>query len=603
MVTNLNYGIIGNCRSAALVSESGSIDWCCLPDLDSPSLFARIIDEDKGGHFGIVPVGEYRISQKYITNTNILVTSFVNEIDAFEVVDFMPRYNTGENNYFNAPEIYRIIRVLYGKPVIITDYDPKPNYASSPVVHEIQHDFIKSYTVKGRYESVYLYTSLDKNMIAGKKQITLTGESFFVLSYNQKLIDINVHRANLEYERTLVYWLNWSNRARIFPRFHQEILRSALVLKLLTFQKTGAIIAAITTSIPEALGEKRNWDYRYCWIRDSSMIIKTLLSTGHYKSAERFLNFLLSVNEGKHEDIRIMYGIRGEKKLEEKILHHLKGYKNCKPVRKGNSAYIQKQNDIYGILIDAIYLSISKFPATLDTAEELWTFVRGMIAMVTENWEKPDRGIWEIRKESRHFVFSKVLSWVALDRGCKIARIVGKHDYEQEWSILKGKIKDDIYRNGWDPDLKAFTQSYGSKSLDASLLLIEDYGFIEASDPMFVSTVLAIRDNLSEDGMMFRYKNEDDFGKPHNSLIICTFWLIDALCKIGLNCEAEALFEKMLKSANHLGLFSEHINVKTGELLGNFPQGYSHIGLIKAALTINGIKADRGNEQFIFKKP
>ncbi len=603
MEPNLNYGIIGNCRSAALVSESGSIDWCCLPDPDSPSLFARIIDEDIGGHFGIMPIGDFRISQKYIRNTNILVTSFFNETDSFEVVDFMPRYKTGENNYYNAPEIYRIIRVIHGKPEIIADYDPMPNYASSPVVHKVQHDFIKSYTVEGRYESVYLYTSLDKDLITGKKKITLAGDSFFLLSYNQKLIDINILRANLEYERTLVYWLNWSNRARIFPRFNQEILRSALVLKLLTFQKTGAIIAAITTSIPEALGEKRNWDYRYCWIRDSSMIIKTLLSTGHYISAERFLNFLLSVNEGKHEDIRIMYGIRGEKKLEEKILHHLKGYKNCKPVRKGNSAYIQKQNDIYGILIDAIYLSITKFPATLDTAEELWTFVRGMIEMVSENWQKPDRGIWEIRKESKHFVFSKVLSWVALDRGCKIAHIVGKQDYEKEWSVLKEKIRDDIYLNGWDPEQKAFTQSYGSKSLDASLLLIEDYGFIDVSDPMFVSTVLAIRDNLSEEGMMFRYKNEDDFGKPHNSLIICTFWLIDALWKIGLNGEAEALFEKMLRSSNHLGLFSEHINIKTGELLGNFPQGYSHIGLIKAALTINGIKADPVNEKFTFNKP
>ncbi|HOB83638.1 MAG TPA: glycoside hydrolase family 15 protein [Bacteroidales bacterium] len=568
-----------------------------------PSVFARIIDEDKGGHFAVVPVGAFRISQKYIRNTNILITSFVSETDSFEVLDFMPRYKTGENNYYNAPEIYRIIKVIQGKPVIIADYNPMPNYASSPVEHTVQHDFIKSYSVNGRYESVYLYTSLDKNLITGKGKITLTGDSFFLVSYNQKLIDINIHRVNLEFERTLVYWLNWSNRARIFPRFNQEILRSALVLKLLTFQKTGAIIAACTTSIPEALGEKRNWDYRYCWIRDSSMIVKTLLSTGHYISAERFLNFILSVNEGKHEDIRIMYGIRGEKKLEEKILHHLNGYKNCKPVRKGNSAYIQKQNDIYGILIDAIYLSITKFPATLDIAEELWTFVRGMIAMVTDNWEKQDRGIWEIRKESKHFVFSKVLSWVALDRGCKIARIIGKADYEKEWSLLKWKIKEDIYLNGWNPELKAFTQAYGSTSLDASLLLIEDYGFIEASDPMFVSTVLAIRDNLTEEGMMYRYKNKDDFGRPHNSLIICTFWLINALWKIGLRGDAEDLFEKMLKSSNHLGLFSEHIDVKTGELLGNFPQGYSHIGLIMAALTINGVKPDPDSEQFIFNKP
>jgi GH15 family glucan-1,4-alpha-glucosidase len=236
-------------------------------------------------------------------------------------------------------------------------------------------------------------------------------------------------------------------------------------------------------------------------------------------------------------------------------------------------------------------------------AEELWTFVRGMIAMVAVNWEKPDRGIWEIRKESRHFVYSKVLSWVALDRGCKVARIVGKSDYEKEWSVLKEKIREDIYRKGWDPVRKAFTQSYGSSSLDASILLIEDYGFIEASDPMFVSTVLAIRDDLSENGMMFRYKNEDDFGRPHNSLIICTFWLIDSLWKIGRKEEAEAIFAKMLGSSNHLGLFSEHIDITTGELLGNFPQGYSHIGLIKAALTLNGIKPESTRDEFNFTRP
>ncbi len=603
MGKNLNYGIIGNCRSAALVSEHGSIDWCCLPDPDSASLFAKLLDEKKGGHFGIIADGRYDISQIYIRNTNILVTSFNSKQNNFDVIDFMPRYKTEDGNYYNPPEIYRIIRIRKGKPFIKALYEPKPNFASSEVIHEIKKDYIKSFTTTGRYESVYLYSKVDKKQIIDKQWIELSEDSFFLLSYNQKLVEIDLQRVYLEYQRTLVYWLNWTNRTRLFPRFHEEIVRSALVLKLLTFQKTGAIIAAITTSIPEALGEKRNWDYRYCWIRDSSMIIKTLLDTGHFISAERFLKFLLHVNEGKHEDIQIMYGIRGEKKLEEKILIHLKGYKNSGPVRIGNSAYIQKQNDIYGILIDAIYLSLTKFPSTLDTTEELWTFVRGMIEMVADNWYRSDRGIWEIRGESRHFVFSKVLSWVAVDRGCKIARMVRKPDYADEWSLLKEKIRNDIYNHGWNPEIKAFTQSYGSSSLDASLLLIEEYGFIDASDPMYVSTVLAIRDNLSENRMIFRYKNEDDFGKPSNSLIICTFWLIDALYKIGFKEDAESLFENMLKSSNHLGLFSEHIDVVTKELLGNFPQGYSHIGLIKSALTINGIKPEPAGEHFDYIKP
>ena len=603
MATNLNYGIIGNCRSSALVSEQGSIDWCCLPDPDSPAVFARLLDNDNGGHFSFQTQSGHIISQKYQRNTNILVTTYTNKSDAFEIIDFMPRYKTEGGKYYNSPEIFRIVKVVKGKPVIRTEYHPRLNFASSGTTHEIQQGYIKSFTTEGRYESVYLYSNLPYKQIIENEWIELTTDCFFLLCYNQKLIEIDIDRAYLEYHRTLVYWLNWSNRTPKFPGYQQEIIRSALVLKLLTFQKTGAIIAAVTTSIPETIGEQRNWDYRYSWIRDSSMIIKALIDTGHVISAERFLNFLLTVNEGKHEDIQIMYGIRGEKKLEEKILSHLAGYNGSGPVRTGNSAYIQKQNDIYGILIDAIYISMTKFPSTLDTTEELWTFVRGMIEMVASNWSKPDRGIWEIRGENRHFVFSKMLSWVAVNRACKIARMINKISYVGPWSELEEKIKTDILQNGWNPKIKSFTQSYGSEDLDASTLLMEDYGFISASDPKYISTVLNIKDLLSKNGMMFRYLNKDDFGIPRNSMVICTFWLINSLYKIGSKDEAVALFENMLKYSNHLGLFSEHIDIGTGQLLGNFPHGYSHLGLIQSALILNGIESGVAEEKFSFIKP
>lgn len=603
MATNLNYGIIGNCRSSALVSEHGSIDWCCLPDPDSPAVFARLLDNDIGGYFSISARNNHSISQKYEGNTNILVTSYTNDSDAFDIIDFMPRYKTEDGKYYNSPEIFRIVRVLKGTPVIRTEYHPRLNFASSDTTHEIQRTFIKSYSTEGRYESVYLYSNLQFKQIIESQWIELSFDCFFLLCYNQKLIEIDIDRAYLEYQRTLVYWLNWSNRTPKYPAYQKEIIRSALVLKLLTFQKTGAIIAAVTTSIPETIGEKRNWDYRYCWIRDSSMIIKALIDTGHVVSAERFLNFLLTVNEGKHEDIQIMYGIRGEKKLEEKILRHLSGYLGSGPVRTGNSAYIQKQNDIYGILIDAIYVSMTKFPSTLDTAEELWTFVRGMIEMVAKNWDLPDRGIWEIRGENRHFVFSKMLSWVAVNRACKIARMINKNSYIGPWSELEEKIKTDILRNGWNPKIKSFTQSYGSKHLDASTLLMEDYGFISASDPMYISTVLNIKDQLCKNGMMFRYLNKDDFGIPRNSMVICTFWLINSLYKIDYKDEAVALFENMLKCSNHLGLYSEHIDIESRQLLGNFPHGYSHLGLIQSALTLNGNESRISEDEFIFIKP
>jgi len=599
----MNYGVIGNCRSSALVSEYGSIEWCCLPDPDSPSVFASILDTEKGGHFAISAGDEFTVSQRYEGNTNVLVTSFSNGNDAFDLIDFMPRYKTEENSYYHSPEIYRILRLKRGKPSLTIDYNPKLNYAIEETVNEIQGPYIKSMTTKGRYESVYLYSSIPLEHITEKRTIELTSDQFLLLCYNQKLIRVDITRAFLEYHRTLVYWLNWSNRNKVYPKYQQEILRSALVLKLLTYQKTGAIIAAVTTSIPEAIGQRRNWDYRYCWIRDSSMVVKMLTNTGHLVSAKRFLNFILTVNQGKHEDVQIMYGIRGERLLEEKFLRHLAGYGNSKPVRIGNSAYIQKQNDIYGILIDAIYLSLTKFPSNLDTTEELWTFVRGMIEMVADNWYKPDRGIWEIRGENRHFVFSKVLSWVAVDRGCKIAGMVGKPAYLESWSKLKETIREDIYRNGWDPEIGSFTQSYGSKDLDASILLMEDYGFIEASDPKYKSTVLNIKSVLCRNGMMFRYLNRDDFGIPHNSLIICTFWLVDSLCKIGYREEAVTVFEDLLKCSNHLGLFSEHIDIETKELLGNFPQGYSHLGLIQSALTLNGGIPEEAVDKLTFIKP
>jgi alpha,alpha-trehalase len=603
MATNLNYGIIGNCRSNALVSEQGSIDWCCLPDPDAPSVFARILDNAKGGHFSIKVQGDYVTSQRYEGNTNILVTSFKSELNIFEIIDFMPRYKTEDSGYYTSPEIYRIIRLITGKPVIQVEYDPRLNYAMHETAHDIQGSYLKSFTADGRYESVYLYSNLPYKKILEKQWFELSEDIYLLLCYNQKLIETSISRAWLEYNRTLVYWLNWSNRNARFRMYQPEILRSALVLKLLTYQKTGAIIASVTTSIPETIGEKRNWDYRYCWIRDSSMIIKALIDTGHAVSAERFLRFLLNVNEGKHEDIQIMYGIRGEKKLEEKVLKHLAGFHGSGPVRIGNSAYIQKQNDIYGILIDAIYLSITKFPSTLDTTEELWTFVRGMIEMVSRNWHKPDRGIWEIRGENKHFVFSKMLSWVAADRGCRIARMLNKNSYVNAWSELQEIIRADILNKGWNPEIKSFTQSYGSRDLDASNLLMEDYGFMEASDPMYISTVLKIREQLSTDGMMFRYINRDDFGVPRNSMIICTFWLINSLYKIGYKEEAVALFERMLKCSNHLGLFSEHIEIPTSQLLGNFPHGYSHIGVIRSALILNGFEPKVQEEKLSFKRP
>jgi len=586
---NLDYGMIGNCTSAALISRNGYIEWCCLPGFDSPSIFARILDKSRGGEFGIQVAPDYTIRQEYIPRTNVLVTAFSRKNDRFELIDFMPRYKTDSGRYHHPPDIIRYIRHISGKPECRIVYNPRPCFGQYDVKTEVRREYIKTGTLKGSYESVYLYSDLDLGQIADRKPIAIKQDCYLLLSYNQKLVDLDIDAIQLEYEKTRVYWLNWSANTQRFSLFNDAINRSALVLKLLSYQKTGAILAAVTTSIPETLGTERNWDYRYCWLRDASMCVAVLTKLGHYKVAKSFLDFILDIIPYKDEKIQIMYGINGQKNLREKELDFLDGYESSKPVRIGNAAYTQKQNDIFGVLLDAIYHYLGIFKReVVENKEDLWTVVRTLARHVEHNWMKKDRGIWEFRSSKKHFTFSKLLSWVAMDRAMKIARYFRKDSYVNVWSDMGDKIKKDIHKKAWNADIQAFTQAYGENHLDAANLLMEQYGFIEADDPKFVATVKMTRKLLSQNGLMYRYRNEDDFGKPHSSFTVCTFWLIRALYKIGEKKQAENMFQSVLRYRNHLGLLSEDIDFETKRLLGNFPQAYSHLALIDAAITLCG---------------
>jgi GH15 family glucan-1,4-alpha-glucosidase len=584
---NLDYGVIGNCRSAALVSREGSIDWCCLPDFTSSSIFASLLDREKGGRFGFEPEGLLSVSQEYERNTNILVTRFETRDGDFEVIDFMPRYRL-DTGYHFPPEIIRYLRPLRGRPALRVLYDPRLSYARPVTINRNHGDFIKSSTDDGPYESVYLYSNLDLDAILESRPIEVKDEAYFLFGYNQKLLDLSVERIRLEFERTKVYWLNWIDRTIHYTFSTDAIVRSALVLKLLTYQPSGAILAAVTTSLPEVIGGVRNWDYRYCWIRDASMIITTLSNLGHYNAARRFLDFILDVIPFKDEKIQIMYGIKGEKRLEEKELFWLSGYLGSQPVRVGNDAFLQKQNDIYGVLMDVIYQDFRLFRNTLTISEDLWTVVRGLARSVELNWRKPDKGIWEFRSGNKHFVFSKVLSWTALDRAVKIAELFNKLDLAASWKQSRAAIKDDILKKGWNPKVGAFTQYYGSENMDAANLLMHSYGFIEASDPKYIATVRKTRERLLRNGLMYRYRTEDDFGEPRTAFTVCTFWMIKSLYLIGEKEEAFRLFDELLSYGNHLKLFSEGIDFETRRLLGNFPQGYSHLALIDTAVTLSG---------------
>lgn len=588
MSANLNYGIIGNCKSAALINEDTSIDWLCLPQFDSPSVFAKILDNQKGGHFLIKNLAKYTIKQTYLENTNILRTEFRNDKAGFEVIDFMPRYKNEINLYYTPPEVIRIIRPLYGTPTLSIDYFPALEYAAAQTASYIKEDFIVSVYDHENYDTLFLYSNLPKQDIIEGNLIELTQATFFTISYNEKLQTPSLDSCLLEFERTKLYWLNWCDKTPTYPYYNEVILRSAMTLKLLTYDKTGAILAAATTSLPESIGEVRNWDYRFCWIRDSSMVIRVISKLGHKKIVKDFIDFIIDLIPETDEKIQIMYGINKEKKLTETHLDHLSGYENSRPVRIGNAAYKQKQNDIYGILMDAIHIELIEFPLLFEKKEELWSIVKNIVWIVNNNWFLPDKGIWEIREEEKHFTFSKVLCWVAIDRAIKIADFLGKN--KDKWIVLREEIKNDIHEKAWNPSVGAYTQIYGGDALDASVLLMEQYGFIDAHEERYIKTVKATETELSYEGLLYRYKNNDDFGTPTSSFTVCTFWFINSLFKIGEVDKAKALFDQLLSYSNHLGLFSEDLDFKTKRLLGNFPQAYSHLALIDVAITFNKTK-------------
>lgn len=589
-MNNLNYGVIGNGRSAALVSLRGSIDFCCLAEFDSPTVFATLLDEARGGCFSIESAcADAEVEQRYLRHTNVLVTRYAREGEAFEIIDFMPRHRTEEGDYNCPPDVVRLVRPLRGTPRIRIVYDPRPNYAEHETRITRYPKYLKATTVLGAYESLYLYSGVSLESTSAPQELTLTEATYFWLSYNEKLGSVDLNRAELEFERTKVYWMDWCSRTTPIVNYGEYVDRSALVLKLLAVQHTGALIAAVTTSLPETIGEVRNWDYRFCWIRDASMTIRTLVNLGHRKVARRFFEFLLNVVPYKDSRIQIMYGIRGQTALHERTLDWLHGYEGSAPVRTGNAAWTQRQNDTYGVLLDVLYEGFVLFDSGSPERESLWTTTRGMVRHIEAHWHEPDQGIWEIRGEPRHFTHSKMMCWVGLDRAMKIAKMLGCLDYVPAWSSLAERIRADIEQNGFDPKRGAFTQSYGHPSLDAANLLMWRMGFIEADDPRWVSTVRATYEELCVNGLMYRYRNVDDFGVPSSAFTVCTFWMIQALISIGEPIQARRMFEDLLRCSNHVGLFSEDLDFTTRRLLGNFPQAYSHLALIDTAMLLESI--------------
>ncbi|ACY15164.1 glycoside hydrolase family 15 protein [Haliangium ochraceum] len=596
-----NYGVIGDLHTVALVGVNGSIDWFCFPHFDSPSVFGAILDENKAGSFRIAPVHEVKEKQLYWPDTNVLITRFLSPDGVGEVVDFMPVGLGGDGE--GRHQLIRRVRVVRGTVKFRMVCRPAFDYARAS--HEVAiSDTGAVFTAPELTLGLRTRVPLKRDGSAVVAEFTLReGESAaFVLGSVESMSDCAALVSEGEAERlqgkTIDYWHHWLGQCTYHGRWREIVHRSALVLKLLTFHPTGAIVAAPTTSLPEWIGGSRNWDYRYTWMRDAAFTLYALMRIGFTDEAASFMQWLekRAQETSPDSDLQIMYGIDGRHKLEEFTLDHLEGYRGSGPVRIGNGAYDQLQLDITGELLDSVYL-YNKYGSPI--SYELWGQLRRIINWVVDNWQRKDEGIWEVRGGRQHFVASKLMCWVALDRGLRLA---DKRSFPAErlrWLEARDQVYEEIMTRGWDAERRAFRQHYDSDALDAANLLMPLVFFLSPSDPRNLDNLRATmrppeKGGLLSHSLVYRYNIDtevDGLEGSEGSFNICTFWLVEALTRAGrtdraLLDQARVMFEGMLGHANHLGLYAEEIG-PSGEALGNFPQAFTHLALISAAFNLD----------------
>lgn len=591
-----SYGLIGDMHSVALVSGDGSIDYCAMPHIDSPTVFAALLDDRKGGRFGIAPDAEFESSQQYVTNTNILKIDFETKTGRAELVDFMPAFeNQRENEKHHS--INRLLRLVSGSMDFELVFDPRPDYARTEpeIKFEGSKIFVESQDHRFILNSsgVKIDWSRKSNGLLGNLTLKEGQQAALSFSYDREPPQGSVES---QIELVTDYWRQWLNESvgdKIdnLGEYAAMACRSLLVLKLLTFEPTGAIAAAATTSLPEAIGAERNWDYRFTWLRDASLTLKAFFSLGHIKEVERFIHFLHETyRRYGGRKLQIMYSLEGESDITEKTLDHLEGYEDSRPVRIGNEAYKQNQWDIYGEVMDSA-LRLSDYAGRID--EDLWPFFRDICDLAIENYADPDSGIWEVRSGDRHFVYSKVMCWVAIDRGIKIAKRYGFEAPMQRWQDARRQIKKRILDKGYVEEINSLVQYFGSRRLDASLLLIGLMDFLSVDDKRIQGTIAACQNELMRGDFLARYNSADGLQGEEGAFILCNFWLIEMLARSGRQEQARRLLLKTAEAGNHLGLFAEEYDTKNGRPLGNFPQAFSHIGFINAAVSLTSLHNKR----------
>ncbi|MBO0771565.1 MAG: glycoside hydrolase family 15 protein [Actinobacteria bacterium] len=596
-----DHGLIGDLQTAALVTTDGTIDFFCCPRFDSPSVFASLLDADRGGHFRIAPAtGDYVSRQLYFPETAMLITRFMTADGVGEVLDFMPVIEGGPTG---RHRLVRHLRVARGTMQFVMDLQPRFDYGRAKHTAEVtEHGAV----FRSDGMELTLHTSGARSGSEGGPAVERVGDGLratFTMSegeYGRGVVLESMGGepqalAPAELERlasgTGAYWRRWLGRMSYTGRWREMVARSAMTLKLLTYQPSGAIVAAATTGLPEQAGGERNWDYRFTWVRDGSLSVHALLGLGYTEEAAAFARWLRDrfaehADGGRQHPLKIMFRVDGSSDLTEQTLDHFEGWRGSAPVRIGNGAADQLQLDIFGEAMDAVYDGVQY---GLPVAHQGWEALATVIDWVGDNWDQPDEGIWETRGGRKDFTYGRFQCWVALDRAIRLAQRLGWPANAAKWAAERDRLYEQIMTRGWKPGIGAFTQHYDTDVLDSALLLMPIEGFISARDPMWLSTLAAMDKELVSDSLVYRYNPEaspDGLRGTEGTFSLCTFLYVDALARAGRLDDAVLTFEKMHTYGNHLGLYSEEIG-PTGEQLGNFPQAFTHLSLINAAITLN----------------
>jgi alpha,alpha-trehalase len=597
------YGLLADCNSAALVDRGGSIDWLCLPRYDSDAVFARLLDPD-AGHWSIAPTGSYSSERRYLPGTLVLETTFATETGKVTLTDAMAFVDgqRGHDVGLDAPhELLRSVKGLSGEVELRMELAPRPEYGLVKPLMRLDDAGARTFGGSGRValRSSVALTMADSTI--GAAFTVAAGEvAGFALRWAPpELRDppppTSPNDVGERVEETVEAWRSWEREHDIYEGPHKELVRqSSRVLKGLTYRPTGAIVAAPTTSLPETVGGERNWDYRFAWIRDSSMTIEALYIGACPEEVAEFVSFMTSSAGGRAGEgsLQIMYGIGGEHDLSERELGHLRGWRDSRPVRVGNGAWDQVQLDVYGELLNSLYVYREKLGAL---HPEIQAFAADLADTAARRWCEPDSGIWEMRGDPRHHLSSKVLCWTAVDRAVRLAPQLGDYAKVADWEAARDEIRAAVLERGWSEQRQAFAQCFDSDELDAAVLLMPILGFLPATHERMRATIEAIARELTRDGLVLRYRNDEGLNDDgltgrEGTFIICSFWLASCLAKAGELERAEELFDRLSENANDLGLLAEQIDTGNGEQLGNFPQAFSHIGLITAAWEIDKAK-------------